>query len=109
MVSRFLTNNQLESLSRQQKRDLKHQYEKSIKLLQRATGEADLPVIFDNTTVTGFGNFGLLESLKKSVDFTGIVNKHLRFTDITTVLTVPPNLLIPWLTVPLLDFYVSTI
>lgn len=76
MVSRFLTNNQLESLSRQQKRDLQRQYEKSIKQLQRATGKTNLPVIFDNTTVTSFGNFGLLESLKQAVDFTGIVNKH---------------------------------
>lgn len=76
MVSRFLTNNQLESLSRQEKRDLQRQHEKAFQLLQKAIGRTNLPVTFDNTTVTGFGNFGLLESLKQAVDFTGIVDKH---------------------------------
>jgi hypothetical protein len=76
MVSRFITNNQLEILSRQQKRDLQHQYEKAFQLLQKATGKTNLPVTFDNTTVTSFGNFGLLESLKQAIDFIGIVNKH---------------------------------
>ena len=54
----------------------KREYEKSIQLLQKATNKANLPVIFDNMTVTSFGNFGLLESLKQAIDFIGIVNKH---------------------------------
>lgn len=76
MVSRFFTNNQLESLSRQEKRDLQRRHEKAFSRLQKLAGKTNLPVTFDNTTVTGFGNFGLFEALKQTIDLMGIIQKH---------------------------------
>lgn len=76
MVSRFFTNEQLKSFSRQQKRDLQRSHEKAISRLQKLTDKINLPITFDNVTVTGFGNFGLFEALKQAIDFAGIVRKH---------------------------------
>ncbi|MFZ5634173.1 MAG: hypothetical protein ACOY40_15130 [Bacillota bacterium] len=76
MVTRLLTNNQLESLSRQQIRDLQRKHEKAFARLQKMAGKTNLPVTFDNTTVTGFGNFGPFEALKQAIDFAGIIQKH---------------------------------
>lgn len=76
MVSRFFTNDQLKSLSRQQKRELQHRHEKALSRLQKLVGKTNLPITFDNTTVTGFGNFGLFEALKQTIDFAGILQKH---------------------------------
>lgn len=76
MVSRLLTNNQLETLNRQQKRTLQREHEKAFTRLQRLTDKTNLPVTFDNHTVTSYGNFGLFETFKKAIDFTGFLKKH---------------------------------
>ena len=76
MVSRLLTNNQLETLNRQQKRALQREHKKAFARLQRTTEKSNLPVTFDNHTVTSYGNFGLFEAFKKAIDFTGLLKKH---------------------------------
>lgn len=76
IVSRLLTNNQLETLSRQQKRDLQRKHEKAFVQLQKLTHKTNLPVTFDNHTVTSYGNFGLFETFKKAIGFTGFLQKH---------------------------------
>lgn len=69
MVSQLITTNQLETLSRQQKRQLEREYQKKLHSLQRRTRNSNLPVSFDNFSVTAFGNFGLLEAFKQAIDF----------------------------------------
>ena len=69
MVSQLLTNEQLETLSRQQKRQLERKHQKKIISLKKRISKTDLPVTFDNNTVTAFGGFGLLESFKQVIGF----------------------------------------
>ena len=76
MVSRLLTNNQLERLNRRQKRGLQRKYEKAFTRLRKLTHKTNLPVTFDNHTVTSYGNFGLFETFKKAIDYAGLLKKH---------------------------------
>ncbi|ABO48845.1 transposase, IS4 family [Desulforamulus reducens MI-1] len=73
MVSQFITTNQLETLTRQQRRDLERKYQKKLHSLQRLTSKSDLPISFDNTSVTAYGNFGILEAFKQAIDFKGML------------------------------------
>ena len=75
MVSQLITTNQLENLSRQQRRQLEREYHKKLSSLQRQTRKSNLPVSFDNNSVTAFGNFGLLEAFKQAIDFRGMLNR----------------------------------
>ena len=95
MVSQLITTNQLETLSRQQKRQLEREYEKKLHSLQRRIRNFNLPVSFDNFSVTAFGNFGLLEAFKQMIDFRGMLGQvHLKrhhncqYTDIDLLDTV---------------------
>ena len=57
MVPQLNPNNQQESLKRQQKREIERQHKKALKKLQKLTQYTNLPVVFDNRTVTSYGNF----------------------------------------------------
>jgi len=89
MVSQLISTNQLENLSRQQKRQLERKYQKKLQSLQRKTNKTNLPTSFDNLTVTSFGNFGILEAFKQAIDFRGMLSQvHLdrhhncKYTDV---------------------------
>jgi hypothetical protein len=75
MVSQNITTNQLETLSRQQRRQLEREYQKKLNSLQRRTRNCNLPVSFDNLTVTAFGNFGILEAFKQAIDFRSMLSR----------------------------------
>jgi hypothetical protein len=77
MVAQVLTDNQQENLSRQQKRDLERRRQKAAKRLAKLAARINLPVTFDNTTVTAHGNFGLLEAMKQVIGFADILRRHL--------------------------------
>ena len=79
MVAQVLTNNQQESLSRQQKRAENRRCQKSQKKLERLAAKTNLPVTFDNASVTAYGNFGLFETFKKVV---GLKELFHNYTDI---------------------------
>jgi len=57
MVSQLPTDNQQGKMSRGQKRDLERRRQKAAKRLQKLASRTNLPVTFDNTTVTSYGNF----------------------------------------------------
>lgn len=76
MVTRLLTNYQLENLSRQQIRALKRKQQKALARLERVAAKTNLPVTFDNISVTGFGNFGLLETFKNAISYRELLQKH---------------------------------
>lgn len=95
MVSQLITTNQLENLSRQQKRQLGREYQRKLRSLKQQTRNSNLPVRFDNFSVTAFGNFGLLEAFKQAIDFRGMLGQvHLKrhhncqYTDIDLLDTV---------------------
>jgi len=92
MVSQFITTNQLETLSCQQKRQLEREYQKKLHSLQRQIRNFNLPVSFDNFSVTVFGNFSLLEAFKQVIDFRGILVK---FT-LNVIITANILILICW-------------
>lgn len=75
MVSQLITTNQLETLSRQQKRQLEREYQKKLYFLKRRTQNTNLPISFDNFSVTAFGNFGLLEAFKQAINFRGMLSR----------------------------------
>jgi len=77
MVAQLPTVEQQENLSRQQKRDLERRYQKAARRLQKLVTRNDLPVTFDNTTITAYGNFGLFEALKQVIGFTDMLQQHL--------------------------------
>lgn len=88
MVSQNITTNQLETLSRQQKRHMEREYQKKLNSLQRRIRNSNLPISFDNLTVTAFGNFGILEAFKQAIDFRGMLSRirlkrhhNCRYTD----------------------------
>jgi hypothetical protein len=76
MVAQVLTNNQQENLSRQQKRDRERRCQNAALRLQRLVAKTSLPVTFDNTTVTAYGNFGLFEALKQAIEFSDMLRQH---------------------------------
>jgi hypothetical protein len=79
MVAQLITTNQLETLSRQQRSQLERKYQKKLRSLQLRTRNSNLPVSFDNLSVTAFGNFGLLEAFKQAIDFRGMLSRvHLK-------------------------------
>lgn len=80
IVPQSLTNYQSENLTRQQKRDLQRTHQKACSRLEMLIRKINLPVTFDNNSVTSFGNFGLFEALKQAIGFTEIVQKHLTVT-----------------------------
>lgn len=75
MVSQLITTNQLENLSRQQRRQLARKYEKKLHSIQCQTRKSNPSVVFDNSSVTAFGNFGILEAFKQAIDLRGLLNK----------------------------------
>jgi len=75
MVSQMFTINQLETMTRQQKRKMERDYQKKLKSLERRIRNCNLPVSFDNLTVTAFGNFGLLEAFKQAMDFRSMLKR----------------------------------
>lgn len=75
MVAQVLTNNQQENLSRQQKRDRERRCQNAALRLQRLVAKTSLPVTFDNTTVTAYGNFGLFEALKQAIEFSDMLRQ----------------------------------
>jgi hypothetical protein len=77
MVPQLNPNNQQESLKRQQKREIERQHKKAYKKLQKLTEYTNLPVVFNNHTVTSYGNFSLIESFKQAVGFIDLLQKHL--------------------------------
>jgi len=76
MVTRLLTNYQLETLSRQQIRALEREHQKTLARLKKLTDKTNLPVTFDNDSVTNFGNFGLFETFKNAIGYTELLSKH---------------------------------
>ncbi|MFZ5753888.1 MAG: hypothetical protein ACOY3J_06575 [Bacillota bacterium] len=44
--------------------------------LQKLVARTGLPVTFDNTTVTAYGNFGLFEAMKQTIGFDDILRQH---------------------------------
>lgn len=75
MVSQLITTNQLENMTRQQRPQLERDYLKKLHTLQRRTRNCDLPVSFDNHSVTAFGNFGLMEAFKQAIDFRSMLSR----------------------------------
>jgi hypothetical protein len=78
MVTQTFVEEQSLSWSRQQKRVLERRQAKERTRLEKLARKTDLPVTFDNETTTAFGGFGMLEAFKKIIDFTGLLQKHLR-------------------------------
>lgn len=76
MVTRLLTNYQLENLSRQQIHALEREHQKALARLKKLTGKTNLPVAFDNTSITGYGNFGLFEAFKNAIGYKELLQKH---------------------------------
>lgn len=76
MVPRLLTNYQLETLNRQQIREIERKHKKAFNKLRKLTSKSNLSVFFDNCTVTNFGNFGLFESFKKAIGFQEMLQKY---------------------------------
>lgn len=77
MVPQLLTIDQPENETRQQKRNRERCYQKALKKLKKLVAGVNLPVTFDNTTVTQFGNFGLFEALKQVIGFVDLLREHL--------------------------------
>ena len=77
MVPQLLTIDQPENETRQQKRNRERCYQKALKKLKKLAAGVNLPVTFDNTTVTQFGNFGLFEALKQVTGFVDLLRSHL--------------------------------
>lgn len=75
MVSQLITLNQLETISRQQRRDLERKYQQKLNSLQRQTRKSDLPLSFDNSSITSYGNFGILEAFKKAIGFQSMLKQ----------------------------------
>jgi len=78
MVTRLLTNDQLKNLSRQQIRDLGRKQEKALAKLKKLAARTNLPVSFDNNSITGFGNFGLFETFKNAIGYSELLQKHFK-------------------------------
>jgi len=77
MLPQLLTIDQPENETRQQKRNRERCYQKALKKLKKLVAGVNLPVTFDNTTVTQFGNFGLFEALKQVIGFVDLLREHL--------------------------------
>lgn len=77
MVAQVLTGNQEEKLSRQQRRDRERRCQKAARRLEKLAAKTNLPVTFDNTTVTAYGNFGLFEAFKQVAGFADLLRLHL--------------------------------
>lgn len=77
MVAQLPMSDQQEDLSRQQRRQRERRYKKAARKLKKLVARAAVPVTFDNTTVTSFGNFGLFEALKQSIGFSDILLQQL--------------------------------
>jgi len=64
-------------LSRQQRRDRDRRYQKAVMRPQKLAAGTSLPVTFDNTTITAYGNFGLFEAMKQIIGFADMLRHHL--------------------------------
>lgn len=60
-----------QELSRKERREI----EKKKRKLEKKLRQVNLPVVFDNTTVTAVGNFPLIETFEKTIDLRGIIEK----------------------------------
>lgn len=56
---------------------LKGSRKKALKKLQKLTQHTNLPVVFDNRTVTSYGNFSLIDSFKQAIGFIELLQEHL--------------------------------
>lgn len=63
-------------MTRQQKRTLERQQAKERARLERLARKADLPVTFDNRSVTSCGGFGLLEGFKRVIGFSELLRRY---------------------------------
>jgi len=76
MIAQVLTNNQQEEASRQQKRAEERRRQKTLKKLERLAAKTNLPITFDNASVTAYGNFGIFEAFKKVVGLQELLQEH---------------------------------
>lgn len=77
MVAQVLTDDQQEKLTRQQRRERERRYQKAAKRLEKLAAKTNLPVAFDNATITAYGNFGLFEAMKRVIGFDDMLRQHL--------------------------------
>ena len=73
-----LTEEQFFSRARQQKRVMERRQARERARLEKLARKTDLPVTFDNQTITAFGGFGMLEAFKQVIGFTQLVQRHLQ-------------------------------
>lgn len=78
MLSHDITNEQSFTWTRQQKRAVERRQARERARLEKLARKTDLPVTFDNQTITAFGGFGVLEAFKQVVGFVQLVQEHLR-------------------------------
>ena len=79
MITQLMTTNQLETLFRQQQRQKEREYQKKLLSLQQRTRNSNLPISFDNSSVTAFGNYGILEAFKQAIGFRDMLSRiHLK-------------------------------
>ena len=79
MVTQLMTTKQLETLTRQQRRQMERQYQKKLHSLQQRTRNSNLPISFNNSSVTAFGSFGILEAFKQTIGFRSMLKRvHLK-------------------------------
>ncbi|MCL5290371.1 MAG: hypothetical protein M1489_04985 [Firmicutes bacterium] len=79
MVTRLLTNYQLEALSRQQIRAMERKHQIALAKLRKFTDKTNLPIAFNNNSVTSCGNFGLFETFKNAIGY-DVSTKYIRPT-----------------------------
>jgi hypothetical protein len=78
MISHDLAKEQSLCWSRQQKRAMERRQARELARLEKLARKTNLPVTFDNQTITAFGGFGVLEAFKQVVGFVQLVHEHLR-------------------------------
>jgi len=78
MISHNLAEEQFFTWTRQQKRAMERRQAGERARLEKLARKTDLPVTFDNETITAFGGFGVLEAFKQVIGFSLLVQKHLQ-------------------------------
>jgi len=78
MISHDIVKEQSFTWTRQQKRAYERRQAKERARLEKLARKTDLPVTFDNETITAFGGFGFLEAFKQVVGFSLLMQAHLQ-------------------------------
>ncbi|MEW5920514.1 MAG: hypothetical protein AB1796_06080 [Bacillota bacterium] len=78
MISHDIINEQSLSWTRQLQQTMTRRQARERARLEKLARRTDLPVTFDNQTITAFGGFGVLEAFKQVVGFAPLVQKHLQ-------------------------------